>query len=73
MPTARQFCIGVVALDLVLFLTASAINDHSNTSVDGIIWWCALFLFVVLMATATVVLVRFLFIHRRRPKRIRGR
>jgi hypothetical protein len=73
MLTARQFCIAVVSLDVVLFLAASAINDHSNTSVDGILWWSAIFLFFVLMATATVILIRYLVTHRRRPKRVRGR
>ena len=73
MPTARQICIAIVTLDLALFLAASALNDHSNTSVDGFLWWAALFLFVVLMATATVILVRYLFTHRRRRKRVRGR
>ena len=73
MFTTRQLCTAVAALDVVLFVVASAMNDHSNTSVDGIIWWAALFLFVVLMAMATVILLRYLWTHRRRPKRIRGR
>ena len=73
MPTARQFCIGVISLDVLLFVVASVLNDHSNTSVDGFVWWAALFLFVLLMAIGTVGLARFLVTHRRRPKRIRAR
>jgi hypothetical protein len=73
MPTARQFCIGVLSLDVLLFLVASAMNDHSNTSVDGIVWWAALFLFGVLIVIGTLGLGRFLVTHRRRPKRIRAR
>ena len=73
MLTTRQLCTAVVVLDVVLFVVASALNDHSNTSIDGIIWWAALFLFVVLMAIGMVILVRFLWTHRRRPKRVRGR
>ena len=73
MFTTRQLCTAVATLDVVLFVVASAMNDHSNTSVDGIVWWAALFLFVVLMAMATVILLRYLWTHRRRPKRIRGR
>ena len=73
MPPARQLCTAVVILDVVLFVVASAMNDHSNTSVDGIVWWAAVFLFVVLIAIAMVILVRFLWTHRRRPKRVRQR
>ena len=46
MPTARQFCTAVIALDVALFVIASAINDHSNTSVDGVVWYAAIFVFV---------------------------
>lgn len=61
MPTARQLCVGIVAADVVLFLVASAINDHSNTSVDGFVWWAALALFAVLIAIAVYLLGQFLW------------
>ena len=54
MPTARQLCIWVVAADVILFLVASAFNDHSNTSVDGFVWWAALALFAALIAIAVL-------------------
>jgi heme/copper-type cytochrome/quinol oxidase subunit 2 len=73
MPTARQLCSAVLVLDVGLFVLASAINDHSNTSVDGIVWYAAIFVFVALMVVGTYILVRYLWTHRRRPKRIRGR
>ena len=73
MRTGRQLVTAVIALDLLLFVVASAINDHSNTSVDGILWYAAIVVFFLLMVIGTVILVRFLWTRRRRPKRIRGR
>jgi hypothetical protein len=73
MPTGRQLVTAVIALDLLLFLVASALNDHSNTSVDGILWYAALFLFAAMIVVGTVMLGRFLWIRRRRLTRIRGR
>ena len=61
MLTARQLCLGIVAADVVLFLVASGFNDHSNTSVDGFIWWAALALFAVLIAIAFYILCHFLW------------
>jgi hypothetical protein len=77
MLTARQLCIGIVAADVVLFLVASGLNDHSNTSVDGFIWWAALALFAVLIAIAAYILGQFLWTRastrRRNPDRISWR
>lgn len=72
MLTSRQLCSALVVGDVVLFLVAGAFNDHSNTSVDGILWWLALFVFLLLIAVGIYVLGRFLWSHRRRPKRARA-
>jgi cell division protein FtsX len=77
MPTARQLCLGIVAADVTLFLVASALNDHSNTSVDGFVWWAALALFAVLIAIAVFILGNFLRMRvstrRRNPDRVSWR
>jgi len=73
MLTARQLCSALAVADVVLFLVAGAFNDHSNTSVDGILWWLALFVFLLLIAIGIYVLGRFLWTHRRQPKRRRAR
>lgn len=73
MPTARQLCYGIVAADVVLFLIASAFNDHSNTSVDGFIWWAAVALFAVLIAIAAYILGNFLWTRIRHTDRISSR
>jgi amino acid transporter len=73
MPTARQLCLGIVAADVVLFLIASGLNDHSNTSVDGFVWWAALALFAVLIAIAVYILCNFLWIRLRNPGHNRSR
>jgi hypothetical protein len=73
MPTARQLCLGIVAADVVLFLVASGFNDHSNTSVDGFVWWAALALFAVLIAIAVYILGHFLWTRRRNLDRISWR
>jgi hypothetical protein len=73
MPTARQLCLGIVAADVVLFLVASEFNDHSNTSVDGFVWWAALALFAVLIAIAVYILGHFLWTRRRNLDRISWR
>ena len=39
MVVSRQACGYLAVADVVLFLIASAFNDHSSTSVDGIVWW----------------------------------
>jgi hypothetical protein len=73
MLTARQVCIGIVAADVILFLVASEFNDHSNTSVDGLLWWAALALFVVLIAIAACILGHFLWSRWRNADRINWR
>jgi uncharacterized iron-regulated membrane protein len=77
MLTTRQLCSAIVALDVVLFLVASAFNNHSNTSADGIVWWAALALFVVLIAIGMSILGRYLWSRRRGgtrfPRRSRSR
>ena len=77
MPTARQFCIGIVVADVVLFLIASGLNDHSNTSVDGFVWWAALALFAGLIAIGIYILASFLWVRvrtrRRNPDRVNWR
>jgi len=65
----RRAIVSLAIVDVVLFLIAVAFNDHSNTSVDGIVWWLALFTFVVLIMAGIVVLSQFL---RSRAKRPRG-
>jgi hypothetical protein len=70
MLTARQLCVGIVAADVVLFLVASGFNDHSNTSVDGFVWWAALALFAVLIAIAAYIFGRFLWTRLRNRDRI---
>jgi cytochrome b subunit of formate dehydrogenase len=54
--------------DVVLFLIASAFNDRSNTSVDGIVWWIALFVFVVLILSGVVVFSQFVRSRIRAPR-----
>jgi hypothetical protein len=73
MFTARQLCYGIVAVDVVLFLIASVLNDHSNTSVDGFIWWAALAVFAVLIAIAAYILGHFLWTRLRNLDRIGAR
>ena len=73
MLAVRQVAIGLVVTDVVLFLLASAFNDQSRTSVDGILWWMAIAVFVLLIMFGLAVLVQFLRTRRRRPKRSRVR
>ena len=73
MLAARQFYISVATVDVILFLVATAFNDHSNTSVDGIVWWAALGLFAAMMAIGSVILARNAWIHRRGTSRTRPR
>jgi hypothetical protein len=73
MLTLRQFCSGLAVADVALFLAAGGFNDHSNTSVDGIIWWLALFAFVLLIAIGVSVVGKFLWTRCGRPKGVRAR
>jgi ABC-type nickel/cobalt efflux system permease component RcnA len=72
-PAPRQVATGLVVLDVALFLAASAFNDHSTTSVDGILWWLAIFVFALLILVGLTVFVQFLRARRRRPRRSRVR
>jgi hypothetical protein len=69
----RQVATGLFLTDVVLFLAATALNDHSSTSVDGILWWIAIAVFLLLIMFGLAVLVQFLRTRRRRPKRSRVR
>ena len=73
MLAVRQVAIGLVVTDVVLFLLASAFNDQSRTSVDGILWWMAIAVFLLLIMFGLAVLIQFLRTRRRRPKRSRVR
>jgi hypothetical protein len=73
MLTARQLCLGIVAVDVVLFLVASGFNDQSSTSLDGFVWWAALALFAVLIAIAVYILGHFLWTRLRNADRISWR
>jgi membrane protein implicated in regulation of membrane protease activity len=68
---SRQFLARLAMVVAVLFVIAAAFNDHSSTSVDGIIWWVAIGGFVLLLVTATVVLVGFVRSRAKRPRRAR--
>jgi ABC-type nickel/cobalt efflux system permease component RcnA len=69
----RQVATGVFITDVVLFVLASAFNDRSSTSVDGILWWVAIAVFLLLIVFGLGVLVQFLRTRRRRPRRSRVR
>ncbi|MFZ0385381.1 MAG: hypothetical protein WAL22_06955 [Solirubrobacteraceae bacterium] len=73
MPTTRQVCRALAAVTVVLFLLASVFNDHSNSSVDGILWWTALGLFVVLIAIGLSIMGRYLWVSRRTRSERRAR
>jgi cytochrome c oxidase subunit IV len=73
MFTARQVCIGIVAADVLLFVLASAFNDHSNTSVDGFLWWAAIAVFLVLIAIAAYIFASFLWGRWQKRNRTRWR
>jgi cation transport ATPase len=66
MMTRRQLCISLALADVVLFLVASAFNNHSSTSADGIVWWLAVFLFVALLVIGGYVMLQFLWTRIRR-------
>jgi ABC-type nickel/cobalt efflux system permease component RcnA len=73
MVVTRQACSYLAVADVVLFLVAVAFNDHSTTSVDGIVWWLALFVFLLLIAFGFVVMIQFLRSRAKTPKRKRER
>jgi hypothetical protein len=69
MPPWRQTVKAVIVADVVLFLIAAAFNDHSRTSVDGIIWWTAIVLFVLLLVAGSAGLLVHLRGRVKRPGR----
>jgi uncharacterized membrane protein AbrB (regulator of aidB expression) len=73
MLTTRQLCSVIAVVDVALFLVASGFNDHSNTSADGIVWWAALAVFVLLIAISVSILGRFLWSRHRTRSARRGR
>jgi hypothetical protein len=74
MAVNRQQACGYLAVaDVVLFLIAVAFNNQSTTSVDGIVWWIALFVFLLLILVGFVVLIQFLHSRGKRPRRTRAR
>jgi hypothetical protein len=73
MVFSRQACGYLAVADVVLFLIASAFNDHSATSVDGIVWWLALFVFVLLIAVGLVIMIQFMRSRAKSRKRKRAR
>jgi membrane protein implicated in regulation of membrane protease activity len=68
---SRQALSYLAVADVVLFLIASAFNNPSATSVDGIVWWIALFVFLLLIMAGVVVSIQFLRSRAKRPKRVR--
>lgn len=73
MLASRQLLFRLAIADVALFLIAAAFNDRSSTSVDGIIWWLAIALFVVLIVVACVILIGFVRSRARRRRRPRTR
>ena len=73
MLASRQFLTRCAVAVVVLFLIAAAFNDHSTTSVDGIIWWVAIAAFGLLILATCVILVGYLASRFRRPRRSRVR
>jgi heme/copper-type cytochrome/quinol oxidase subunit 2 len=71
--TSRRVATRLFLADVVLFVLASAFNDHSRTSVDGILWWIAFAGFLLLIVFGLGVFVQFMRTRRRRPKRSRAR
>lgn len=69
MFAVRQVATGLFMTDVVLFLLASTFNDHSSTSVDGILWWLAIAVFALLVIFGLGLVVQFIRTRRRRPKR----
>jgi hypothetical protein len=69
----RQLLGRLAIADVLLFLIAGVFNDHSSTSVDGIIWWVAIAGFVLLIVAAVGVLVGFVLSRSKRRRRPRTR
>lgn len=60
MVVTRQVFRYLAIADVVLFLIAVVFNDHSATSVDGIAWWLALFVFLLLIVAGMVIMIEFM-------------
>lgn len=76
MLRVRQAATGLFLADVALFLLAAAFNDHSSTSVDGILWWLAIAVFVLIIVFGLGLLVQFLWTRwtrRSLPRRPRAR
>ncbi len=73
MRPQRQLWSRLVLADVVLFVIASVFNDHSSTSVDGILWWLAIGGFVLLAVAASLVLLTFVVSRARRPRVARAK
>lgn len=71
MLSSRQVWRKVAIADVVLFLIAVAFNGHSNTSLDGIVWWLALALFCLMILAAFAIAVQYVITRLRRPRRAR--
>lgn len=73
MRANRQvFKVAAIA-DIALFLIASAFNNHSSTSADGIIWWIAIAVFVAIIVAGSVVFLQYLRGRMKRPRRTGAR
>lgn len=73
MPAPRQLFSGLAIADVALFVIAAAFNNQSSTSVDGIIWWLAIALFVVIIVLAFGLVIQFIRTRAKRPRRSRTR
>jgi uncharacterized membrane protein len=76
MPARRRQLLTYLAIAVVvLFLLASLFNDRSSTSIDGILWWLAIFMFALLIVAVSVGFIQFLMARTRtrRPRRSRAR
>lgn len=69
MPASRQLFTRMAIADVVLFLIAVAFNNQSKTSVDGIIWWVAIAVFVAMIVAGSVVFLQYLRGRMKRPRR----
>jgi steroid 5-alpha reductase family enzyme len=73
MPASRSLFRSLAIADVALFLIAVAFNNHSGSSVDGIVWWIAIGLFVVMIVAGTLGLLQYLKNRAKRPRRSRAR
>ncbi len=73
MSVNRQLWSRLLIADVALFVIASLFNDHSLTSVDGIIWWLALALFALLLVGGSAIMIVYLRSRVGRRRRQRSR